>query len=879
MLLKTKFFAPPTRENAIARERLLSKLGKPAPGQLSLIYAPAGYGKTTLTKQWLDKERCHYSWLSLDPQDNEATRFWRYFSTALGMPVPHTEHQGDSAAEHEQQLTHLLNHWQSATQDILHLLVLDDFHCIQDNDILQQLSWFLDRMPHSLHLVITSRTLPQLRIPRRRVRNQVTELQAHDLSFLAEETQDFLRDTLSLHLPAATIAALQRKTEGWAAALQLAGLSLQNDIQTADNWLQHNTNQSMMDYLAEEVLSNQPEDVQQFLLHVTQVRRFCLRLCEFALSDLPECQADHCIQYLQDNNVFLIPLDNDGRWFRFHELFRGNIQTTARKAIPHSLQIFLTQAAHWFVAEGDEEEAIYCLLQAELWHEAATLIEELGVSRMLAGQNDSLNWWLGRLPEHIILERPKLSLIKAWSLFCTERVIEAEPFLDQADITLSNSQHEPLNAPAHSQVLRTQILIFRTQIARFRGDDQQANYWSALALQHSEQERQQFNAVTQFAMGLELYQNGKQQATQSTLEQALKAAHEEHNYFGALSISVMLAHVNFQNGFTRHALSVLEQTRHWLLQNGQDPTHVARWQNIIYVAIYREMHQLEKAEQYMIPLTEYQQQGAESGHSALISLLRSSLFASHRQWHQALSETEHAIAILSQDQSHWSAMSPDANMIKALYQLHNGNEQQAQHWASQHESSLIQDARFATEEERIMLARCLGLQGRKRESLALLEKIIDETSLQGRLINKARALLTLTIVQIHLQELQMATQTLLRAFHASEPGHYQQMFFDEARFIEPVLQILKKQGTQGWWSAIQQPSQHTHPHAMVETLTSRELEVLNLIAIGHRNQAIADALHIALTTTKAHIRHIYEKMSVKSRTQAVAKGRELGIIH
>ncbi|HAG93562.1 MAG: hypothetical protein CMK83_24330 [Pseudomonadales bacterium] len=863
MLLKTKFYAPPIRDNAIPRQRLLQRLGSPQPGQVTLIHAPAGYGKTTLAKQWLDTLGNPYYWLSLDPQDNEPQRFWRYVCAALGPDIA-DKAQAQSAEDH---IIKLINYCQDCASKTLQVLVMDDFHCIQESHLMEQVSWFLDRLPRNLHIVITSRCLPQIHVPRRRVRHQLIEIAAQELCFQSTESERFLQQTLRLNLPADTIHALHNQTEGWAAALQLAGLSIKDDDSAQAQWLTRSRNQTMMDYLAEEVLASQPGSIQQFLLHVTQVRRFNLPLCEFALSDLPDCPVKESLQHLQQNNLFLIPLDEGGVWFRFHDLFRENIQSLARKLIPDSLRQFLRQSANWFMTAGDAEEAIYCLIQAQLWDDAADLIEELGVSRMLAGKNESLNWWLNRLPEHTITQRPKLALIKAWTLFCTERVTEAEPYLNQADQLLQGTDHA---------ALRTQILVFRAHIARFRGDEENAAHWSALAMKQSAAQAQDLNAVTLFAMGLEQYQNGQTHHTRTYMEQALSAAYQEQNYFCALSVSIMLAHVYFQSGFTPKALVVLEETRHWLLQHGQCEAQLDHWQNILYVTIYRETRQLTKARQALHPLLQLQQEGAENGHSALINLMHAVILAGEGRWEEAFACTAAGENQMAQDQSHWSAMSPDPEMIRAILHLQKGDIAQALQWARDNEARLQGNLRFATEEERIILARCYALNGERDKALTLLEQIIDATTRQGRLINKTRALLTIAIVHSHHREWDAAADALLNAIRCAATAQYYQMFFDEHSFLQPALLRLQEQGHQGWWQAAIVNSAAENP--LPEPLTNRELEVLNLIAVGHRNQAIADSLHIALTTTKAHIRHIYEKMAVQSRTQAVARGRELGLI-
>lgn len=864
MLLKTKFYAPPIRDDAIPRQRLLKRLGNPAPGGMTLIHAPAGYGKTTLAKQWLDALGNRYCWLSLDQQDNDPQRFWRYVSAALGLTMQGNE----QSPAPEEDIIKLINHCQDAAADVLQVLVMDDFHYLQDESIAEQMSWFLDRLPQTLHIVITSRSMPQLHIPRRRVQHQLLEVSAQELCFQSTETQRFLEQTLSLSLPPDTINVLHNQTEGWAAALQLAGLSIKSDDTSPAQWPQRSSDQTMMDYLAEEVLANQPESIQQFLLHVTQIRRFSLPLCEFALSDLPDCPVKKSLQHLQANNLFLIPLDREGVWFRFHDLFRENIQSLARKLIPDSLHLFLRQSANWFLSAGDEEEAIYCLIQAQLWDEAADLIEELGVSRMLAGKNDSLNWWLERLPDAIVTQRPKLALIKAWTLFCTERVTEAEPYLNQADQLLPDTDHT---------ALRTQILVFRAHIARFRGDDEGAAHWSTLAMQHSAREQQEFNAVTLFAMGLEQYQNGQTRHTRSYMEQALNAAFRESNYFCALSVSVMLANVYFQTGFTDKALAVLEQVRTWLHDQGQCEDQLDQWQNILYVTIYRETRQLDHARRALEPMLRLQQAGAENGHSALINLMHAVILATEGQWDAAFARVAAGKSQMAQDRSHWSAMSPDPDMIRATLHLQKGEITQALCWARDKKQRLLDNRRYATEEERIILARCLALDGDRDMALTLLDEIIAETSRQGRLINKTRSLLTIAIVHSLHEELDAGADALLNAIKCAETAEYYQMFFDEQRFLQPVLRHLQQRGEAGWWEAAIATSSPLEI-ILPEPLTNRELEVLHLIAIGHRNQAIADSLHIALTTTKAHIRHIYEKMAVRSRTQAVARGRELGLI-
>lgn len=866
MLLKTKLFAPPLRNNAIPRARLLDRLGQPAPRQLTLIHAPAGYGKTTLALQWLQTRRLEHAWLSLDAQDNDPLRFWRYVSGALSQPADPSHALGD--ADPEAIIVALVNHWTALAQPAPTVLVLDDFHVIQDAALLESINWFLDNLPPSLHVLITARVLPPLHIPLRRVRNTLTEIRADDLSFERAECQRFFHDTLQLAVNAHMLDTLQAKTEGWAAALQLAGLSLRQQPDPSPDWLEQQSSTLLVDYLAEEVLASLPEATRHFLLTMAIVRRFNLALCCSMNGDDDSDTIESLLDALREDNLFLIPLDDHGQWFRFHDLFRENLLNIARQQWPDQWDNLHRQAARWFEQEQDFEEAIHCLLGGELWHEAAALIEQLGVTRMLAGQNESLNWWLSRLPADILLQRPKLALIKAWTLFCTEHVIDAEPYLDQAD-QLLQADH-PDNGP-----LRTQIAIFRTQLARVRGDEKAAHHWSEQARALAASTGHQLNAVARFALGMELYQDGNHDAARHTLNLALQAARQERNHFCALTSAAMLAHVLFQQGLTRLALETLAQTRSWLLEEGLQDQYVASWQNSVYVHIYCETGRLTEARAAMQALLDYRNAGAEAAYAALISVMQATIDAAEGNFPAALKALDTVEAVLERDRSQWSVMGPSIGMLRTLYRLQSGQTALALRWAASREHSLLASRSFRLEEDRIVLARCLGLQHRNDEALALLERIESDTARAGRLINQVKAMVARSLV-LAPQDLDAASDCLLLALQKAEEPGYRRVFLDEGDALHPLFRHLVARGHAGWWDSTLPAD--SGASGLIEPLTARELEVLDMIAQGHRNQSIADALHIAVTTTKAHIRNIYEKMAVNSRTQAVARARELGLL-
>ncbi|RLP53214.1 MAG: hypothetical protein D6160_17040 [Ketobacter sp.] len=869
MLLKTKLFAPPLRQNAVPRVRLLELLGAPAQGELTLIHAPAGYGKTTLALQWLQSIGQPYVWLSLDSQDNDSLRFWRYVSGTLagGNETRFAPAQTDS--DPEAWVVSIVNHWTG--QDQVTTLVLDDFHVIQDPALLQTVNWFLDNLPPSLHVLITTRVLPSLHIPLRRVRSHITEIQAFDLSFGRTEVQRFFQETLKLTLNIGMLDALQARTEGWAAALQLAGLTLKQHPRQSTEWLEQESSTLLVDYLAEEVLSNLPQTTRQFMLSMATARRFNLSLCEALNPDKNSKEVAVLLDALREDNLFLIPLDDQGHWFRFHDLFRENLLNITSDRHPQEWLLWNRRAADWFVSNDEREEAIHCLLAASLWDEAAGLIEQLGVTRMLGGQNESLNWWLSRLPAGTILQRPKLALIKAWSLFCTERIVEAEPYLDQADRLLA--QEHPDHGP-----LRTQIAIFRTQLARVRGEDELAHHWSGRARTLAAESDVQLNAVAQFALGMELYQEGDHPSTQQLMELAMASARQERNHFCVLSCSVILSHVLFQQGFTVKALNQLQDARDWLIGEGLDPHYLACWQNTAYVHIYCEINQIERATEALEVLLEFRDSGAEAAYGALILMLQASLEVPAKDFSKAIRILDSAAPVMERDRSYWSKMGPSVSMMRALYCLQSNQIQSALLWAAERENALLQHFGFLQEEDRIVLARCLALQNRKAEAVDLLLRIEADTEAHGRIINLVRAKVARALV-LAAEEPDLAADCLLQAITISEAPGYRRLFLDEGAALIPLLRILVKEGKRGWWEvALIAKGRPASSKGLVEPLTSREQEVLDLIAQGLSNQSIADHLHIAIATTKAHLRNIYEKLAVSSRTQAVAKARELGLL-
>ncbi|MDQ4075183.1 MAG: hypothetical protein M3220_02930, partial [Chloroflexota bacterium] len=378
-LLISKLYMPRVRPNLVPRPRLIARLDAGLSGLLTLLSAPAGFGKTTLLSDWLSHTQRPVAWLSLDERDSDPIHLLRYLVAALRTIVPSFAQatlallQSPQAVPVESLLTLLLN-------DLVHLpqsciLVLDDYHVLQQSPIHQAITFLVEHLPPQLHLVITSREDPPLPLSRLRARDQLCELRAADLRFTPSEAAAFLNGTMGLSLTEDDVAMLERRTEGWIAGLQLAALSIREQADRSNLFASlTGSNRYILDYLADEVLSHQPEPVQRFLLHTSILDRLSGPLCDALLEDGPPAQA--MLERLEQANLFLVPLDDERRWYRYHDLFATFLRARLHQSQPDLIALLHDRASRWYEQAGFISEAIRHALEAQAFGEAARLLEE-----------------------------------------------------------------------------------------------------------------------------------------------------------------------------------------------------------------------------------------------------------------------------------------------------------------------------------------------------------------------------------------------------------------------------------------------------------------------------------------------------------------------
>jgi LuxR family maltose regulon positive regulatory protein len=468
-LLLTKLSVPSARPSLVSRLRLSEKLEEGLGCRLTLVSAPAGFGKSTLLGAWTSELSVGrpVAWLSSDTGDNDPARFWHYFIAAVDRLHPGA---GDVALELlgspqapgvEAILTTLLNKLADLPTDAV--LVLDDYHLIESRAIHEALAFLIDHLPPRMHLVIATRTDPPLPLARLRARGELNEVRAADLRFTPEEAASFLNEVMGLELTAQNVAELESHTEGWIAGLQLAALAMRGNADVPGFIAAFTgSNRHVVDYLAEEVLGRQPEELQTFLLETSILDRMCAALCN-AVSGHTDGQTT--LGRLEQANLFVIPLDDERQWYRYHHLFADVLRQRLRQEYPGLVPELHKRASGWFEEEGLVPEAVHHALAAQDWEIAIRLIEASGMTVVLAQQGQTLLGWIDEIPEELARERPDLCTIRALALVFSNRPDAAEASLRRAERCLRGDETND-----EARAILGRVAVIRAAIARFSGD-------------------------------------------------------------------------------------------------------------------------------------------------------------------------------------------------------------------------------------------------------------------------------------------------------------------------------------------------------------------------------------------------------------------------
>lgn len=906
-ILATKLYIPPARTQLVPRPRLIERMndGLSSRRKLTLISAPAGFGKTTLVSEWIASCGRPVAWLSLDEGDNDLTRFLTYLITALQTVLPKIGAevqrmlQSPQPPPSESLLHILLNDMVDISDSII--LILDDFHLIEDKEVSRTMMFLLERLPPQIHLVITTREDPNLPLARLRARDQLTELRAADLRFTDSEAAEFLNLGMGLSLSKGDIAALEARTEGWIAGLQLAAISMQGHAsRDTSNFIKSFTGSHhfVLDYLVEEVLRQQPERVQDFLLCTSILDRMSGPLCDAMLLDLSASGRD-TLEQLEHNNIFINPLDNERSWYRYHHLFGGLLrQRLGQSRTPEEIAGYHLRASEWYEKNGDSTQAFHHAVAAGDFYRAAMLAE-----KHWRGMNENFQmtaWlgWVKQLPEELIRLRPVLCTQIAWGYMDISDVDISESRLRDAERCLERPSDEMvIVAEDQFRSLPARIAIARTYNAQSVLDFPAAVKYAELAIKLAPEEDHFLRAQTKAILGGTYWANGDLDAACKSMSDWIENSQKAGNFLFAIASASGKADILKEQGHLREALRTYQQS----LQLASE--HEAVAQSIIahhYLGLAMLYHEMKDD----VSAAQYFHKSMEMGQYSLLHDWTYRKCLAQVQMKESEGDLDSALDLLDEAKLFYvRSLIPNTqpvDAIQARIYLKQGRLPKAEAWVRERGLSAKDDLSYLREFEYITLARVLiaKYQSNRDERIIhdgfhLLDRLLTAAENQNRMGSVIQILMVTALAHHAAGSTPQTFASLERSLRLAQPEGYFRTFVAEGEPMRALLSAfqawLEKQPrsqyqelrvyTGNLLSAFAQPTGIAKPAAgMVEALSERELEVLRLIALGLSNNEISQRLFLALNTIKGHNRIIFDKLQVQNRTGAVARARELGLL-
>jgi len=878
--LATKLYVPPPRLGVVLRPRLIERLNEGLHRKLTLISAPAGFGKTTLLSEWLSGCERPAAWLSLDEGDSDPTRFLAYLVAALRTIAANIGEgalgvlQSPRPPPTESILTALLNEISTIPDDFV--LVLDDYHVVDAKPVDDALTFLLDHLPSQMHLVIATREDPNLPLARLRVRGQLGELRAADLRFTPDEAAGFLNEVMGLNLSAEDIAALETRTEGWIAGLQLAALSMRGH-KDATSFIQSFTGSHhfVLDYLVEEVLQQQSESVQTFLLRTSILDHLCGPLCDAVVLD-PYASGQETLEYIEHANLFIVPLDDERRWYRYHHLFADLLRQRLHQSTASStggavgdVTELHSRASVWFEDNGLEIEAFHHAAAAHDVERAERLIEGERVPLYFRGTVAPVLKWLESLPKTVLDARPSLWVMYASVLLLVDHTA-VEQKLQAAEAALQDTEPDD-----RTRDLVGRIASMRATLAVIQHDVETIITQSRRALEYLHPDNLPVRTATTWTLGHAHHLQGDRAAASRAYAEVISTGKS----FGD-SVYTIAATINLgQLQEADNQLSLAAESYRRVLQMAGDPPQPIACEACLGLArITYQWNDLNAAQQHgqqFIQLT--RQMGSVDSFASY------DVFVADLKLAQG--DVAGAVAILTKAEQFVRQHSfvfrmPDVAAAQVLTLLRQGNLAAAAHLAETHDLPLSQ--------ARVHLA-----QGDTSAALAALGPLRRQAEAKGWEDERLKVMVVQALAHHAHGEKEEAVQLLGDALALAEPGGFIRIFVDEGR---PMAHLLSEAAAHGIMPdytarllAVFEAEAHKRedesylppaPTAqpLTEPLSQRELEVLQLIAQGRSNREISERLFLALDTVKGHNRRIYGKLSVQRRTEAVEKARSLGIL-
>ena len=946
-LLQTKLYIPPLRldpstglrTGQVSRPRLIERLNAGLHRKLTLISAPAGFGKTTLLSEWTNQileirdrtlnsgetspspmpniQYPKVAWLSLDEDDNDPARFWAYVIAALQTTRAYKEASNTvlTALDSPQPppiealLTGLINEIATISQGDResrpYILVLDDFHTITATQINDAVAFLLNNLPPPMHLVISTRSDPPWPLARMRARRQITELRIDDLRFTATEAAAFLNDVMGLRLSPEDIATLDGRTEGWIAGLQMAALSMQGREDTSA-FIQtfSGSHRFILDYLVEEVLNRQPPDIQEFLLKTCVLERMTAPLCD-VVADRTDSR--DILNQLGRANLFLIPLDDERRWYRYHRLFGDLLRSRLEETQPDQVSALHRRASEWYAEAELVEEAIAHALAGQDMERAASLVEQHAMQMIVHSKVVTLSRWLDALPDHLVRARPWLCVYRAWTQYWIGQREQAEECLQNAErvlpsATLPSRAKGPVLSETEGRRIAGHIAVIRAYNALVNEEVSRVIEMAQTALELLP-EGEHMRCMASLILGGAHWGRGDVVASQQSFARASADAQKSGYRFLAVSATCYAGMQQAKQGRLHEALGTYREALELAAGPSGRELPVSGFPLVRLGDLSREWNDLETASRDLSKGVELCVQWGQTDILADGYIALARLRLAQGDWNQAADTLQKAERLMrSTKPDPWITCWLDDCRLRLWLSV--GDLAAASRWARGSRLRADGELSYQHDLNHVNLARVLVAQGTQRpsgpylgEALGLLARLLKAAE-AAKWINEAIKVLILQALAFQARgEGEEASVSLGQALSLAEPGGYVRTFTDEGEPMRLLISDFRLQIEKQARNA-SEPNSHflltyvdkllaafpgfglreTDKPAIVEPLSQRELEVLRLLTSHLSRSEIAQELFISVNTARSHIRNIYAKLSVNRRKDAIQRAKDLGLL-
>ena len=902
----TKLHLPKPRPDLVARPRFAERLDRGALAKLTLISAPTGFGKTSLIAHWLTSRTTHQrpvAWLALDQADDQPTAFWTQIIAALQVVAGPAFGEGILA---------LLESGQPPTEGVLAAvvnelselpdgldLVLDDYHAIDDSEVHEGMTFLLDHLPPQVHLLITTRADPPLPLARLRAQAEMVEIRASDLRFSAEEASTYLNEVMGLGLGSEDVAALEERTEGWIAALQLAALSMEGRDDIAEFVARFTGNDRyIVDYLIEEVLQRLPADIRTFLLDTCILDRMSGPLCN-AVTERGDSKA--MLGTLERRNLFVVPLDDQRRWYRYHHLFADVLQAHLEDEQPERAPELHRRASEWYEREGEWTEAIRHALAARDFERTAELLEGALPAMRIARQETALLRSVTALPDDLVRRRPVLNVGFAGALLATGELSSVEGRLDNAERQLmpltsddgaaSSARVAEIAFVDEDELRRVpgHIEMYRAALAQVRGDVPATVEHARRTLELALEDDHMVRAGAAGFLGIAFWTGGDLGAAHRAWSECVAGLERAGHVADALGATLALADICIVQGRLGDALRTYEHALALVPEQSQALVRGTADMHAGMSEVCRERNDLEGARRHLLESQDLGGYAAMPQHPYRWRVAMARLLQAEGGAEEALTQLEEAERLYVSD--FFPNVRPVA-ALRARMWIAMGRLREARRWAREAGLSPEDELSYLGEFEHITLARLVlaaaKADGRAEESRAgaegLLRRLRAAAEAGGRTGSVIEILILEALAVAAGGDKASALVALEQALTAAEPEGYVRLFVDEGNAMRALLGEASRRGITtdyisellaGW----EPPSHHPmRTQGLVEALSDRELEVLRLLASELSGPDIARELMVSLNTMRSHTKNIYMKLGVNNRRAAVRRGQELSLL-